>query len=50
MLKRRQPRGISGGGIVARVLPPPEIARACALAISTSPQGGGDVLPARTVV
>src|SRR4051812_27087096 len=39
MLKRRQPRGISGGGIVAAVLPPPEIARA----ISASPQGEGDL-------
>jgi len=44
MLKRRQPRGISGGGIVAGALPPPEIARGRSRAISTSPQGGDDVL------
>jgi len=41
MLKRRQPRGISGGGIAVTTLPPPEIARGRARSISTSPQGGG---------
>ncbi len=41
MLKRRQPRGISGGGIVADSSPHPKLL--VKLAISASPQGGGDL-------
>jgi hypothetical protein len=43
MLKRRQPRGISGGGIVAAALPPPEIARDSRSQFRPPRVGGGDL-------